>query len=86
MDDQQLTALIDQLSEEQQRLRSDEESAAIHDDSAKLAGDRTRLAEIKLQLDQLWDLQHQRTALRDAGQNPDEAEVRETRTIENYKG
>jgi hypothetical protein len=86
MNEQQLSDLIDQLENEQSRLRSGEEAAANSGDEVKLAGDRTRIAEIKLQLEQLWDLQRQRTALTESGQNPDDAQVRDTSTIENYKG
>ena len=35
-----------------------------------------RLKELKVQLDQLWDLLHQRQGLRDAGRDPDQATTR----------
>ena len=46
--------------------------------------DRDRLAEIAVELDQCWDLLHQRRALQNAGANPDQAEVRDKDTVEGY--
>ena len=48
--------------------------------------DRLRLKQITVELDQLWDLLRQRRALREYGRNPDEAEVRPAKVVENYKG
>ncbi len=48
------------------------------------SGDRERLKEIGVQLDQCWDLLHQRRALRDAGMDPTEADERDERTVEGY--
>ena len=47
--------------------------------------DQSRLAELKIELDQCWDLLRQRRALREFGKDPDEAEVRPARTVENYE-
>lgn len=44
-----------------------------------------QLHKIKLELDQYWDLLRQRRALRDANENPDEAQARDIDTIENYQ-
>jgi hypothetical protein len=46
--------------------------------------DRERLAKINAELDQCWDLLRQRRALRDAGQDPDQAEVRSANVVERY--
>jgi hypothetical protein len=46
--------------------------------------DRERLAELNVLLDQCWDLLHQRRGLRDAGRNPDDAQVRPAGVVENY--
>jgi Protein of unknown function (DUF2630) len=46
---------------------------------------RTRLAEVKVSLDQLWDLLRQRRALRHAGLDPDGAKERSASTVEHYK-
>ena len=48
--------------------------------------DAGRLAAIKVELDQLWDLLRQRRALRDAGRNPDDARMRDAGTVERYLG
>jgi len=47
--------------------------------------DISELHKIKSELDQYWDLLHQRRALRDAGENPKRAEMRSINTINNYK-
>lgn len=48
--------------------------------------ERQRLAAINVELDRCWDLLRQRRALREFGKNPDDAEVRPARTVENYSG
>jgi hypothetical protein len=48
------------------------------------AADKDRLAEVGVKLDQCWDLLHQRRARRSAGMDPDEADVRDERTVEGY--
>jgi len=48
--------------------------------------ERERLATINVELDRCWDLLRQRRALREFGRNPDEAEVRPAKIVENYKG
>jgi hypothetical protein len=47
---------------------------------------RTRLTTINVELDQCWDLLRQRRALREFGRDPDEADVRPAKVVENYKG
>jgi hypothetical protein len=48
--------------------------------------ERDRLTKINVELDRCWDLLRQRRALREYGRNPDEAEVRPAKVVENYKG
>ena len=48
-------------------------------------GDHQRLAGIKVQLDQCWDLLRQRRALREAGYDPDSARVRDPNVVERYE-
>ncbi len=48
--------------------------------------DRARLAKINVELDRCWDLLRQRRALQEYGRDPDEAEVRSAKVVENYKG
>ena len=67
-----ITSLID----EEHRLRS-----------ALQAGDeRARLGQLEVELDQCWDLLRQRRAKREFGENPDEAQVRDPKTVEGYIG
>jgi hypothetical protein len=47
---------------------------------------RTRLTTINVELDQCWDLLRQRRALREFGRDPDEAELRPAKVVENYNG
>jgi hypothetical protein len=44
-----------------------------------------RLAELKVELDQCWDLLRQREAHEEFGQDPDEASVRDAGTVEGYE-
>jgi hypothetical protein len=44
-----------------------------------------RMHELKIQLDRYWDLLRQRRGLRDAGKNPDKANMRDADTVENYE-
>lgn len=48
------------------------------------SADKERLSEVGVKLDQCWDLLHQRRARRSAGMDPDEADVRDERTVEGY--
>jgi hypothetical protein len=46
---------------------------------------RVRLEDLKVQLDQCWDLLRQRRALREFGKDPDEAAVRPPSVVEKYE-
>lgn len=48
--------------------------------------EKARLDQINVELDRCWDLLRQRRALREFGRNPDEAEVRPAKIVENYRG
>ncbi len=48
------------------------------------AQQKSRLKDISVQLDRFYDLLHQRTALRDAGSNPENAKMRDAKTVEGY--
>ena len=48
--------------------------------------EQQRLAAINVELDRYWDLLRQRRALREFGKNPDDAEVRPAKIVENYRG
>ena len=86
MDDAQIEARIDALEQEEQRLRKDEETQAEQGHTDVVGQDAGRLAAIKVELDQLWDLLRQRRALRSAGRNPDDAQMRDADTVEKYLG
>jgi hypothetical protein len=86
LDDEQVQARIEELEQEQRRLRRDESEAADVEGQARVAADAERLEAVRIELDQLWDYLRQRRALRDAGQDPDGAEVRDAGTVERYIG
>jgi hypothetical protein len=67
---------IDRLVKEEERLYG--RSELTNDD-------RKRLAELKVELDQCWDLLRQRRALREFGNDPDKAKVRPAKIVENYE-
>ena len=48
-------------------------------------GDRRRLQELKVSLDQCWDMLRQRRALREAGLDPDAAHARPPEVVEGYE-
>ena len=45
----------------------------------------SRMREIEVERDRLWDLKRVRQARRDAGQDPDEAVERSANVVENYR-
>lgn len=47
--------------------------------------DQHRLEAIRVELDQSWDLLRQRRALREFGENPDNAHIRPARVVEDYE-
>jgi hypothetical protein len=47
--------------------------------------DRRRLQDLKVSLDQFWDLLRQRRALREAGLDPDTAHARPSDVVEGYE-
>lgn len=79
MDDSQIHGSIDRMVAEEHELWQ-RESAGDATDS-----DRQRLAALRVSLDQCWDLLRQRRARRDAGQNPDAAELRPSEVVERYE-
>jgi hypothetical protein len=65
-----------------QRLMAEEQQ--LHEQGGLAVADRERLAKINVELDQCWDLLRQRRALRNAGQDPDQAEARPADVVERY--
>jgi sigma54-dependent transcription regulator len=86
MDDDAIQARIDALEEEERRLRREEQESAEAGRTDVVSQDAEQLRAIKVELDQLWDLLRQRRALRAAGRNPDEAQLRAPETVERYLG
>lgn len=80
MDDVDIVHRIGALADEEHRLeRTHKSGDALSDDEAR------RMKEIEVALDQCWDLLRQRRARRDAGQDPDQAEVRSESVVEGYR-
>lgn len=75
--EQTVLAHIDRLVREEHRL----EGTPVPSDA-----ERTRLADVAVELDQCWDLLRQRRALREFGKDPDVAQVRPAGTVEKYTG
>ena len=71
---------INALSREEEALY-----AKAGDGSGLDGGDVERLEEIRVQLDQVYDLLHQRQGRRDAGQDPARAHLRPADVVEDYK-
>lgn len=74
--DNSVISHITKLTEREEHLYGKEN---LTDDDIK------ELHRVKTELDQYWDLLRQRRALRDAGSNPNNAEMRSSDTIENYE-
>jgi hypothetical protein len=79
MDDAQVQQRIEELVAEEHKLWDAEASGNATED------DRRRLQELKVGLDQCWDLLRQRRALEQYGQDPDLATPRGAETVENYQ-
>jgi hypothetical protein len=73
---QSVLSHIDELVKEEERL---------YGKNGLTGDDRGRLAELKVELDQCWDLLRQRRALREFGNDPDKAKVRPAKIVENYE-
>jgi hypothetical protein len=74
--DETVLGRINNLVREEQRLYG----------QANLADpDQVRLEQIKVELDQCWDLLRQRRARREFGQDPDEAKARPASVVERYE-
>jgi hypothetical protein len=75
-DDVSVLNHIDRLVKEEEHLYG---KAELQD------SDQKRLADLKIDLDQCWDLLRQRRALREFGEDPDKAKVRPAKIVENYE-
>jgi hypothetical protein len=80
MEDQAVLDRINQLAHEEHEIWGKESRGEAKD------VDRERLRQIGVTLDQCWDLLHQRQARKGAGLNPNDAKVRDKKTVEGYIG
>jgi hypothetical protein len=80
MEDQSVIERINELAREEHQLFEKESKGQATD------RDRDRMKNLEVTLDQCWDLLHQRRARRGAGLDPDQAEVRDEKTVEGYLG
>jgi hypothetical protein len=74
MTDEEILDRIHQLVDDEHELRRTGEP--VDDD---------RMRQLEETLDQCWDLLRQRRAKREYGENPDDATVRDVRTVEGYQ-
>jgi hypothetical protein len=79
MDDLDIVHRITRLTDEEHALERSHAGDGLSED------DRDRLRAIEVSLDQCWDLLRQRRARRNAGENPDDAEVRAEQIVERYQ-
>ncbi len=79
MDEPQIHGSIEKLVAEEQELWTRESAGDATD------ADRARLEEIRVSLDQCWDLLRQRRALRDADKDPEGAQARRPEVVERYQ-
>ena len=80
MDDNAVLHHINELAEEEHALFQKDAGGLVTPE------ERQRLKQIEVTLDQCWDLLRQRRARRAAGLDPDDAQPRDERPVENYPG
>lgn len=79
--DRDILAEVNLLVAEEKELRDKLQHRDIDETE-----EHQRLRAVEVQLDQCWDLLRQRRALRETGQDPDQAAVRPPNTVEGYLG
>jgi len=79
VEDPQIHGAIDRMVAEEHELWEREAAGEATD------SDRQRLEAVRVSLDQCWDLLRQRRARREAGRNPDAAELRAPEVVERYE-
>ena len=79
MDDHDVISRIDRLVDEEHALRQRAAGEGLSDE------EQAKLQSLEVALDQCWDLLRQRRGLRDRGEDPDAAEVRDPGTVEGYR-
>jgi hypothetical protein len=79
MTDDEILHHITQLVEEEHQLSRRAEHHELAED------EHARMRQLEVSLDQCWDLLRQRRARRHVGQDPDDAQVRDSSVVEGYK-
>jgi ribosomal protein L29 len=79
MDDTDVLKHIEDLVEEEHRLRAQSEAGHAS------ADEHERIRQLEIALDQAWDLLRQRRARREMGENPERAFEREPGVVERYQ-
>jgi Protein of unknown function (DUF2630) len=79
MDDRDILEQIGQLVDEEHQLERQHGAEELSEE------EQARLKDVEVALDRCWDLLRQRRARRNAGLDPDEAEVRPADTVEHYR-
>lgn len=79
--DRRILARITEMVDDERKLRESLASGEIDG-----ATERRRLGELERELDRCWDLLRQRRAKSEFGENPDEARVRPSSQVEDYRG
>jgi hypothetical protein len=79
--DRNILEQVNELVAEEKLLRSQLQHREIDETE-----EHARLRALEVQLDQCWDLLRQRRALRETGQDPDQAAARPGDQVEGYLG
>ncbi len=79
MDDTVILKQITELVNEEHELMNQAEGVGLNNEQD------ARMEALEVSLDQCWDLLRQRRARRQAGLNPDEAQVRDPNIVEHYQ-
>jgi hypothetical protein len=79
MADEDILARINRLVDEEHQLERERSGRGLTDH------ERDQLRQLEVSLDQCWDLLRQRRARRNAGGDPEAAEVRPAETVEHYR-
>ena len=82
MEDRDIVERVGRLVEHEHRLERTHQGG---EGGEMTDEDRETLRSIEIELDRCWDLLRQRRARRAAGENPDEAHVRDADTVEHYQ-
>lgn len=79
MDDTEILKHITELVNEEHQLMNQAEGIGLTDEQEQ------RMKSLEVSLDQCWDLLRQRRARRNAGLNPEDAQVRDPNIVEHYQ-